>query len=243
VRVHVALTPRERPEADVAIAVDVLRATSVVCQALAAGYEEVVCVAEVDEAFALRADGVGLAGERACLAVPGFDFGNSPAELSERNVRFSRLVLTTTNGTRLLHAAAPSYEVVLGGSLLNLGAVAAAARASGADRIAVLCAGIEGEVALDDVYCAGRIAASLDGTPSDGAVAAIRVAAAFASPLAALGASRSALNLRDAGLAVDVEWCARESVLDVVPQVESAAAAGPPRVIVPDSGSPSSRPS
>jgi len=231
VRVHVALTPRERPEADLAIAVDVLRATSVVCQALAAGYEEVVCVAEVDQAFALRADGVALAGERACLAVPGFEFGNSPAELAERDVRFSRLVLTTTNGTRLLHAAAPAYEVVLVGSLLNLDAVAAAARGTGADRVAVLCAGIEGEVALDDVYCAGRIAALLDGTPSDGAVAAMRVAAAFASPRAALDASRSAQNLRDAGLDADVEWCARESVLDVAPRVEGATAGEPQRVI------------
>jgi len=56
VRVHVAFTPEEEGAAPVGIVVDVIRATSSIAQALAAGYERVLCCAEIDEARALRAD-------------------------------------------------------------------------------------------------------------------------------------------------------------------------------------------
>jgi 2-phosphosulfolactate phosphatase len=92
--------------------------------------------------------------------------------------------------------------------------------------VAILCAGVAGELALDDVYCAGRIAAALGGTFSDGAVAASRIAAAFASPVDGIAGSLSARNLRDAGLDADIAWCARESVLDVVPRMGETVLVG-----------------
>ena len=55
VRVHVAFTPDEAAAAPTGIVVDVLRATSTIAQALAAGYERVLCVPEIEEARALRA--------------------------------------------------------------------------------------------------------------------------------------------------------------------------------------------
>ena len=76
-----------------------------------------------------------------------------------------------------------------------------------------------GELALDDAYCAGRIAAALGGEPQDSAHAAIRLAASFPSAAEGLGASRSAANLRRHGLASDLEWCARENALDVAPRL------------------------
>ncbi len=75
-----------------------------------------------------------------------------------------------------------------------------------------------GELALDDAYCAGRIAKALGGKPMDSAEAAIRLADSFPSALEGLGASRSAGNLRRIGRDEDVEWCARESVLEVAPR-------------------------
>ena len=81
----------------------------------------------------------------------------------------------------------------------------------------MLCAGVLGELALDDAYCAGRIAEALGGEPEDSASAAIRLAHSFGSALEGLGASRSAANLRRHGLEADIAWCARESVLEVVP--------------------------
>jgi 2-phosphosulfolactate phosphatase len=218
VRVHVAFTPGEQTPASVGIVVDVLRATSTICQALASGYQRVLCCAEVDEARAL-AESQGpakLAGERLLEHIEGFDYGNSPREL-DGVPGAETLILTTTNGTRLLVAAAERFERVYVGSLLNLDAVAAAARENGED-VAVLCAGVLGELALDDAYCAGRIAETLGGEPEDSARAAILLARSFPSALEGLGAGRSAANLRRHGLEGDVERCARENDLDVVPR-------------------------
>lgn len=213
-----AFTPGELTPAPVGVVVDVLRATSTICQAVASGYGRVLCCAEIDEARAL-AEGEGpakLAGERRLEHIEGFDFGNSPREL-EGEPAAETLILTTTNGTRLLVAAAERFERVYVGSLLNLDAVAAAASESGED-VAVLCAGVLGELALDDAYCAGRIAEALGGEPADSARAAILLAQSFPSALEGLAASRSASNLRRHGLEADVERCARENVLDVVPR-------------------------
>jgi 2-phosphosulfolactate phosphatase len=216
-RVHVAFTPAEEVGAPVGIVVDVLRATSTICQALAAGYRRVLCCADVDEArdVAVREGNAVLAGERQTVRIPGFDFGNSPAEFLEPAA--DTLVLTTTNGTRLLVAAAERCDVVLVGSLLNLGAVVAAAREH-AEEVAVLCSGVLGELALDDAYCAGRIAEELGGDPADSAVAAIRLVHTFQSAMEGLGSSKSASNLRASGHEDDISWCARESVLEAVPR-------------------------
>jgi 2-phosphosulfolactate phosphatase len=219
VRVHVAFTPGEATPAAVGVVVDVLRATSTIVQALAAGYERVLCCAEIDEAheLAAREGPAVLAGERRLEHIDGFDLGNSPREVAGKPAA-PTLILTTTNGTRLLVSAAERFERVYVGSLLNLDAVAAAARESGED-VAVLCAGVLGELALDDAYCAGRIALALGGEPEDSAQAAIRLAASFASATDGLGASRSASNLRRHGLEADLDWCARESVLAVAPRL------------------------
>ena len=216
-RVHVAFTPGEQTPAPIGIVVDVLRATSTMTQALAAGYRRVLCCAEIEDARALaESEGSAkLAGERRLEHIEGFDFGNSPRELAGEPAA-ETLVLSTTNGTRLLVAAAARFEQVFVGSLLNLGAVAFAARETGED-VAVLCAGVLGELALDDAYCAGRIVTALGGEHADSAAAAARLAASFPNSVAGLGASQSARNLRKHGLEDDIEWCARENALDVVP--------------------------
>lgn len=216
-RVHVAFTPGEAAEAPTGIVVDVLRATSTIAQALAAGYRRVFCCAEVEEARALRAelrDGV-LAGERTCLPIPGFDLGNSPSEFTQASGE--TVILTTTNGTRAVVTAASRCERVLAASLLNLDAVVAAAR-EGADDVAIFCAGVKGEFAMDDAYVAGRLVSLLGGDGTDAAAAALRIANSFTAAEEGLRASQSARNLLHAGLESDIAWCARESELDVVPR-------------------------
>ncbi|MGH3049257.1 MAG: 2-phosphosulfolactate phosphatase, partial [Gaiellaceae bacterium] len=68
-RIHVAFTPGEQTPAPVGIVVDVLRATSTITQALASGYERVLCCAEVDDAraLALQERPAVLGGERHAL--------------------------------------------------------------------------------------------------------------------------------------------------------------------------------
>jgi 2-phosphosulfolactate phosphatase len=221
VQVDVAFTPAEAASAPTGIVVDVLRATSTIAQALDAGYERVVCCAEIEDARALRTTGALLAGERMCVRIPGFDLGNSPREFTER--RGETVILTTTNGTRTILAAAERCERVVAASLLNLAAVAADARGRGED-VAIVCAGVEGAFTLDDAYCAGRLVEEIGGVATDAAEAAVRIRRSFASAYDGLAASKSARNLFESGLEADVEWCSREGALDVVPRLIRLAA-------------------
>jgi 2-phosphosulfolactate phosphatase len=215
VRVDVAFTPGEGiATASLAVVVDVLRATSTIAQALASGYERVLCVAEIDEARRLRGltPGSLVGGERDAQRIDGFDVGASPREFLE--ARASTLILSTTNGTRaVLSAAAQADEVVLG-SLLNLGAVARRASWRGGD-VVIVCAGFKDAFALDDAYCAGRIVELLDGERTDAAVAAERLAASFPGALEGLNAR----TYGPPGLEEDIRFCARESVLKTVPRL------------------------
>ena len=159
-------------DAPLGIVVDVLRATSTISQALASGYERVYCCREVDEARALR-DQLGeglLGGEREAVRIEGFDVGASPREfLGEPRAR--SVIFSTTNGTRAILETASRADEVLLGSLLNLDAVAAAARERGED-VVIVCAGFQGRFALDDAYCAGRIVQLLGAERSDAAKSA-----------------------------------------------------------------------
>jgi 2-phosphosulfolactate phosphatase len=214
VRIHVAFTPAEAVGAQVGVVVDVIRATSTIAQALASGYPRVYCCPEIDDARALREElGEGvLGGERDAIRIEGFDVGASPREFLEP--RDEPLILSTTNGTRAILAAASASEEVLVGSLLNLDAVASAVRERARDA-AIVCAGYKGSFALDDAYCAGRIVELLEGVRSDAAVAAGLLARAF--PDAAAGVN--ARTYGPPGLEADIAFCVRESVLDVVPRV------------------------
>jgi 2-phosphosulfolactate phosphatase len=220
VRVDVVFTPDEAGSAPTGIVIDVIRATSTICQALAAGYERVFCAAEVEEARALReslGEGV-LGGERHAVTIPGFDLGNSPREYVEP--AGSTLILSTTNGTRAVVAAARRCERVLVASLLNLAAVVAAAR-DAEDDVVVVCAGVQGTLALDDAFVAGRIVALLGWERTDAADAAARLVTTWGGPEEALRASKSGRNLMENAphLEEDIPFCARESVLDVVPRL------------------------
>src|SRR5258708_3987295 len=105
---------KKEVSAPLGIVIDVLRATSTICQALASGFERVTCVGEIDDAHALAGPGVALAGERGNVRIEGFDFGNSPREFvgSDLLTVATKLVLTTTNGTRLLVVAAARCDEV-----------------------------------------------------------------------------------------------------------------------------------
>ena len=187
------------------------------CQALASGYERVFCTAEVEEAQALRKElGEGvLGGERNAVRIPGFDLGNSPREYLEPAGK--TVILSTTNGTRAVVSAAQRCERVLVASLLNLSAVVEAARAAEEDVI-VVCAGVQGTLALDDAYVAGRIVELLAWERSDAAEAAARLASTWRGAEEAFRASKSGRNLLENApeLEEDIAFCARESVLDVV---------------------------
>ena len=163
-RVDVALVPSEakRWTNTVCILLDELRASSTIVTLLERGATEVIPAASLADAYRLaRAAGPGtlLAGEHRVVRAPGFDFGNSPAEIWEADLAGRRVVLSTRNGTGVLRGL-PATSPVLVGCLLNAAAVAggalALARASGAD-VGIVCAGRRGTFAIDDAIAAGCI--------------------------------------------------------------------------------------
>ena len=211
----VAFTPAEDERARIGIVVDVIRATSSIAQALAAGYERVLCCREIEEATALRrelGDEAVVGGERNAVVVEGFDVGASPREFAA-GARARTLILSTTNGTAAILTAAARCETVLVGSLLNLRAVTEAARAAG-DEVAIFCAGFQGGFALDDAYCAGRFVQELGGRRSDAAIAAALIAQSFPTALEGLNAR----TYGPPGLEADIEYCAQENLLATVPR-------------------------
>ena len=89
-RCHVALTPAEAAAAPLGIVVDVMRATSTIAQALAAGYERVLCCAEIEDALALKAelgDEAITGGERDAQRVEAFDAAPRRASSGSRGRR------------------------------------------------------------------------------------------------------------------------------------------------------------
>lgn len=161
-RISVHYLPSEVCERELegsAVAViDVLRATSTICQAIASGAQEVVPFVEIDEALAAARkagrETVVLGGERKGLKIQGFDLGNSPAEYTAASVEGRSVYITTTNGTRALQHARPAKTVIIA-SFLNLSAVVASLKDE--HRVDIICAGTDGHKTHEDFLLAGAI--------------------------------------------------------------------------------------
>jgi len=209
------------------VVIDVLRATSTIVTALAAGAKAVVPAATSEEAVRLTAnlerDGIVLAGERRMLKIEGFGLGNSPREMTPEAVGGKTVFLSTTNGTPAL-VVAQGGDPVLVAAALNFSAVAERAHAVFAQRgeLVIVCAGREKQFALEDAYTAGRlIKAVKKGVRklelNDAAQVALDLAAQQGGWRDAFAASDAARQLADAGLADDVTFCAQPDRVAVVP--------------------------
>ena len=112
------LTAPEKLAGGAVVVIDVLRATTVIAHALAAGARQVIPCLEVDEALriaqTLPKGQAVLAGERDGLKIDRFDLGNSPAEFTPESVAGKTLVFTTTNGTRAMTYCRDARRVIIG---------------------------------------------------------------------------------------------------------------------------------
>lgn len=140
----------------VVVIIDVLRATSTIATALYNGAARVIPVASVEECVRIGKELQAItAGERDGMIAEGLQHGNSPFEYPREFVEGKTLVLTTTNGTRLLHMA-KNAQGILTGSFPNLSAVA--------DYLAQLdcpvilgCAAWKDRVNVEDMLFAGAV--------------------------------------------------------------------------------------
>ena len=148
--------------------IDILRATTTMCAAISHGAKAIIPVASTEEALRLAqtigSKDVLLTGESKCVRIPGFHLGNSPLEMREEVVRGKTLILTTSNGTKAL-LACQGAAAIFPAAAVNLNAAAERGREAleANQPVLIVCAGRNGAFALDDAYCAGRLAAALLG--------------------------------------------------------------------------------
>lgn len=233
-RVDVAFTPAglRQPEVQgrAVFVIDILRATTAMCAALSNGARAIIPVSSTEEALRLAqtiaSDDVLLAGERKCARIPGFHLGNSPLEMTERAVRGKTLVVTTSNGTKALLACQGAGSVYpTAAANLSLAAERGREALGSNQDILIVCAGRNGGFALDDAYCAGRLAAAiLGGTKprrelNDAGLASIDLVRRYGDhwerPLAY---SRSGRELVKLGFRADVHDAARLDAYPVLAQ-------------------------
>ena len=212
-----------------AVVIDVIRATSTIVAAFAAGVRTVYPTLSSEEAIrlanSLGRDNTLLCGERQGLMIEGFDLGNSPAEFTPDRVSDSSLVMTTTNGMRAFVAAEAADRVIVA-ALMNLSAVAAAV--SEFEQVVFVCAGKEGRFSLDDAVCAGLILTKLlgpDGPATtdiqldDASQSALALAAAYTVDEEFLRWTAAGMALVEVGLDSDLKQCAQIDRHRLVPEM------------------------
>lgn len=165
-QVRVYLTPAMIPDGGmaggIAVAIDVLRATTTMIAALAAGAKAIVPSVSIDHAKSMLGEGVLLAGERGGKAIPGFDLGNSPTEFTSTVCKNKTIVTTTTNGTAAILACQSAERTIIG-AFINFSAVCEQLDAN--DRpVHIVCAGTNGEPTLEDTLFAGAVVDYLTAT-------------------------------------------------------------------------------
>jgi 2-phosphosulfolactate phosphatase len=142
----------------VVVIIDVFRATSTIASALYNGARCVIPVDSVPKAIEISKSIGGIAaGERDGLIAEGLQHGNSPLEYSRDFIENKTLVLTTTNGTRLLHMALDrNADTIISGSFPNLSAVCDFLIAE-KKNVVMGCAGWKDRFNMEDTLFAGAV--------------------------------------------------------------------------------------
>ncbi len=150
----------------VAAIIDVFRAFTTAAVAFANGATRITMVATVEEALALRGRGIGqiCMGEVGGRPVEGFDFGNSPYELSKADLTGMALIQRTSAGTQGIVTAAKAAEHMFAASLVTASATARAIRSLASGRITLVATGEEGRLrSSEDEICALHFRNLLEG--------------------------------------------------------------------------------
>jgi 2-phosphosulfolactate phosphatase len=142
----------------IVVIIDVLRATSTIATALHNGAKGIIPVDSVDECIRIgKQMGAITAGERDGKVAEGLQYGNSPFEYPESFIAGQTLVLTTTNGTKLLHMALSNgAHQIITGSFANIDAVCEHLIAS-KKPVLLGCAAWKDRINIEDTLFAGAV--------------------------------------------------------------------------------------
>ena len=219
----------ERVAGRLAVVIDVLRATTVMCTALHNGARRVIPVTTVEQCVSLyeslrrKGEKVLRGGERNTYRIDGFELDNSPLAYTREVVSDATVIMTTTNGTRTINSCLAARQIVIG-SLLNVGAVARYVASQDCD-VALVCSGRKNSYTTEDGYCAGMLAHILEkeygAELSDFAWHEADFYLRYSeNPCEALKHCRHFLDIRER-LAGDVEFSLRRDIYNIVPKVYS----------------------
>jgi 2-phosphosulfolactate phosphatase len=213
----VSLSLEKSHNPDVAIMVDALRASTTMTVAVE-NFRKIIPVKNVEDAEKLSKQyNAVLAGERNGAPIKGFDAGNSPVEI--QNFSGEVLVLTTTNGTRILEGI---NSKTLVGSFVNAKAVAEKALEIANQHIEVVMAGVKGKFVIEDFLGAGEIISNLQNEELDETALAACIASQNQDMAdKAVKNSKSAAALYKLGLGDDVEFCLNRNIYETVPVYEN----------------------
>jgi 2-phosphosulfolactate phosphatase len=210
----------------VVVVVDAFRASTTIAVLIYKG-ARVVPVASVEEAAAAETD--FRVGERGSEKVAGFDFGNSPTEIVGSEIPpDSTVALSTTNGTRVVDAAAGA-RAILTGAFVNAGILAEdlANGTYGDAELVVVGCGWEGRRASEDEAAAGAILHRLQSRGADLDGRARRVVEGYVSRSGrTLRNNRAARRLKRLGYEGDLDFCLAEDTVPVVPRLVGGAFVG-----------------
>ncbi len=149
--------------------IDVFRAFTTAAMAFANGASRILMVGSVEEALSLRADGLAQVcmGEVGGRAPPGFDFGNSPFEISGVDFAGKVIAQRTGAGTQGI-VAARGAEQLYAASLVTARATAKALLSHHAQRISLVAMGNNAVTRTDeDELCALHLRNLLEGRPGN----------------------------------------------------------------------------
>jgi 2-phosphosulfolactate phosphatase len=235
-------TPEEVPgdsSPTCAVAIDVLRATSTMAAAFAAGAEAIQVFSDIDELLTTSAEWPPeqrlLAGERGGARVEGCDLGNSPLDHSADRSQGKRLFMSTTNGTRCLKRIEHAPTVITA-ALTTRQAVVDFLLSHQPETVWLVGSGWEGTYSLEDTVCAGAIIHGVitstgqtfkELAGNDAAIAAVSLYLQWQDQLLDLMhyATHGQRLLRLDNEA-DLKYCAQLDVLDIVPRQTSPGILG-----------------
>lgn len=146
------------------VIIDVFRAFSIACYAIDKGIEKIYPVGNIELAYELKKANPGyiLVGERDERKPEGFDFGNSPAQLTEARISAKTMVHTTSSGTQGIANARNADEIITG-SFVNAGAIVRYIRKIQPKTVSLVCMGYACEYPTDeDTLCAEYIKNELE---------------------------------------------------------------------------------
>jgi len=206
----------------IAVIIDVLRATSVMTTAFANGALSIRTVPDLEGVFMLKRQEpeVILAGERNAEIVDGFDFGNSPLDMTKDNISGKHIVMSTANGSKAVAAAQKADKIWIA-AILNLQAVADLLLDEVSD-IVVICSGTLGRFSLDDCWAGGMLVNKLLKKEafqlSDSAQMLALSTQQDLTPQNALKDCYHLNLLLSKGRQQDIDYCLSPDILKVVPK-------------------------